>query len=278
MTTLNFKERMVVLVFAGILIGSIFSGFAQDQAASTPPVAEAAADADTPKAPTKLTLLGMIKQGGWAMWPLGACSLLLVTMVVMNFMKVNTKKMMPPDILAEIFASAQNQDVGAVWQTTNANRSLFTDALAAGLRHINPEDLEGSKDKMEGAIAEAVVRQEAQAGFWINFLNLVAGIAPMIGLLGTVSGMIGAFQKIGQGGMGKPELLAGNIGEALITTATGLVIAIPAVFFYFLFRNNLNRILMQAEEGFSLVLDRLTGTGLGEIEIEEETEEEAEEG
>ena len=60
----------------------------------------------------------------------------------------------------------------------------------------------------------------------------------MLGLLGTVSGMIKAFQTMATGGMGKPELLAGNIGEALITTATGLIIAIPAMISYFIFKNN----------------------------------------
>jgi len=77
--------------------------------------------------------------------------------------------------------------------------------------------------------------------------------------------------------MGKPELLAGNIGEALITTAAGLIIAIPAMFFYFLFRNMLNRILQQAEEQYSVLLDDLTGTGLP-IEVEEELTPPAQEG
>ena len=113
---------------------------------------------------------------------------------------------------------------------------------------------------MENAIAEAVGREEAQVGFWINFLSLITGVAPMIGLLGTVSGMIGAFQKIGMGGMGKPELLASNIGEALITTATGLCIAIPAMFAYFIFRNNLSRIVREAEGEYSAILDALTGS------------------
>jgi biopolymer transport protein ExbB len=72
----------------------------------------------------------------------------------------------------------------------------------------------------------------------INFLSIIGGTAPMLGLLGTVSGMIKAFALIAQGNMGDPAKLAGAIGEALITTATGLVIAIPAMISYFLFKNN----------------------------------------
>ena len=138
--------------------------------------------------------------------------------------------------------------------------SLFTNGLLPGLRKINPDDPAASKPDMESAIAEAVSREESQIGFWINFLSLITGVAPMIGLLGTVSGMIGAFQKIGMGGMGKPELLAANIGEALITTATGLTIAIPAMFAYFIFRNSLSRIVRDAEGEYSAILDSLTGT------------------
>ncbi len=75
--------------------------------------------------------------------------------------------------------------------------------------------------------------------------------------LGTVSGMIGAFQKIGQAGMGKPEELAGNIGEALITTATGLVIGIPAMVAYFYFRNRLTTRMIAVGQTGGLLMDEL---------------------
>jgi biopolymer transport protein ExbB len=226
---------------------------------------EPAAAAETAPAPKKLTLLGLVAQGGWAMYPLALCSFLLISMVVVNFRHVNQKRMMPPGIIGQIKSAARNRDIGTVWQLASSHDSLFTTSLRAGLRHIDPDDIKNSKPKMEEGIAEVVGRQESQAGFWINFLSLVAAISPMVGLLGTVSGMIGAFQKISAGGMGKPELLAGNIGEALITTATGLVIAIPALFFSFLFRNILNRILIRAEEDFSEILDHITGSGIAEI-------------
>jgi biopolymer transport protein ExbB len=88
-------------------------------------------------------------------------------------------------------------------------------------------------ESMEKAMEEASVEETAAGLKPINYLSIIAQIAPMLGLLGTVSGMIKAFDKIGKGGMGKPEALAGNIGEAMITTATGLIIGIPAMFFYF---------------------------------------------
>lgn len=221
---------------------------------------EAAAAAEA--AAKDVSLLDLVMQGGWAMIPLALCSFALVGIIVMNALQINQKKMMPPDLIAQLRASAEQRDLGSVWQLSRHSSNLFTDSLSAGLRHIDTEDPVGSKVRVEEAIAESLGRQESAASFWINFLSLIAGVSPMIGLLGTVSGMIGAFQKIAGGGMGKPELLAGNIGEALITTATGLVIAIPAMFCFFLFRNILNRIIIRAEENFTYILDALTGTGL----------------
>jgi biopolymer transport protein ExbB len=90
---------------------------------------------------------------------------------------------------------------------------------------------------MEKAMEEASVQETAGGLKPINYLSIIAQIAPMLGLLGTVSGMIKAFQKIGLGGMGEPEKLAGDIGEAMVTTATGLVIGIPAMFFYFFLKS-----------------------------------------
>ena len=221
---------------------------------------EAAAPAAAPAAAKKMTLWDLIVVGGWAMWPLGACSLAMVGLAALNFRQISRKKMLPEAAIAQLRIAAKEQNIETMVNVAAGTPSLFTNALLAGLRKFNPEDPEGSKPNVESAIAEAVGREESQAGFWINFLSLVTAMSPMWGLIGTVSGMIGAFQKIAGGGMGKPELLAGNIGEALITTAAGLIIAIPSMFFYFLFRNLLNRIIQRAELNYSLLLDDLTGS------------------
>lgn len=252
---MNIPKITLILMMAVFVVAGAVSIPAQDDNASAQTEQQA-------NAPQKLTLLGLVAQGGWAMYPLALCSFLLIAMIVVNFRQVNQNKMMPPQLIGQIKAAASNQDFSKVWQLANDNDNFFTTSLRGGLRHVDIDDIKNSKSAMEEGIAEVVGRQESQVGFWINFLSLVSAISPMVGLLGTVSGMIGAFQKIAGGGMGKPELLAGNIGEALVTTATGLVIAIPALFFYFLFRSMLNRILTKAEEDFSDILNSLTGTGI----------------
>lgn len=263
------KKILAILVLAALLVPA-GAAFAQE-----PPPPEPPADAPTEAAPQKTTLWNLIATGGWAMWPLGLCSIGLVSMIVINIRMVSRKTLIPTGVVMPLRAAAEQRDVGQMYAIARGSDSLFAQGLLPGLRKLNPDDPAASKPDMESAIAEAVAREEAQVGFWINFLSLITGVAPMIGLLGTVSGMIGAFQKIGMGGMGKPELLAGNIGEALITTATGLTIAIPAMFAYFIFRNSLSRIVRDAEGEYSAILDSLTGAGdlFAEAEAVDETEE-----
>lgn len=251
----KFRSAILAALLAAVVLP--IAAAAQDVPPPNPPEGAAAAE----PAPQTKNLLDIIETGGWAMWPLGLCSVGLVTMIVINIRMVSHRNLLPATVVAPIRAAAQNRDVGQMYQLATASPCLFTNGLVPGLRKINPDDVAASKQDMENAIAEAVGREEAQVGFWINFLSLITGVSPMIGLLGTVSGMIGAFQKIGMGGMGKPELLADKIGEALITTATGLCIAIPAMFAYFIFRNNLSRIVREAEGEYSAILDALTGAG-----------------
>lgn len=241
---------MIVALMVGATVGLLNAG-AQEKSAP-------AAAADATPAPKKKTLLDMYVIGGWAMHPLLLCSMGVVAISVLNFRNLNRKALIPPGPIAEIRKASEAGDHGKAAELSGATDSLFTNALASGLRVLDPDDPAGTKAKVEEAIAEAVARQESRHAFWLNFLSLITAIAPMFGLLGTVSGMIGAFDKIGMGGMGKPELLAANIGEAMITTAAGLLVAIPSMFAYFLFRNYLNKILTEAEEHLSAVVDNLT--------------------
>jgi biopolymer transport protein ExbB len=235
--------------------------FAQEAPPPAPP-ADAAAQAASaePAKSTKKRPIDYFFDGGFFMYPLALCSIGTVTMCVLCIRIVSRKNLMPARVVIPLRAAAEQRDVGQMYSLCRASPCLFTNGLLPALRKINPENPAASKPDMEGAIAEAVSREEAQVGFWINFLSLITGISPMLGLLGTVSGMIGAFETIGFGGMGKPELLAANIGIALITTAAGLIIAIPSMFAFFIFRNNLSRIVRDAEGEYSALIDGLTGS------------------
>jgi biopolymer transport protein ExbB len=256
-------QRTAGVIALAIMLGLGWAegAMAQQAAAKAAPAAEAAVAAPPLRVENKRTLWDLIKSGGWAMWPLGACSIAVVTLVTLNFQRVSVKKMVPPVVVTQLKAAADTGDVQQLYTLANSADSYFTRSLIAGLRQIQPEDPIGSRPKMEAAIAETASREESKYAFFVNFLALLTSMSPMWGLLGTVSGMIGAFSKIGGGGMGKPEMLAKNISEALVCTATGLLIAIMAMGFYFLFRNILNTVMKESEGHFGEILDRLMGVG-----------------
>jgi biopolymer transport protein ExbB len=178
----------------------------------------------------------LIKQGGWAMYPLGLFSVAMFYFIIRNSMLLREKNMLREDLKGQIEELMSNRDIAGVRELCAANDSLLTAVLDAGMERISEEHAYDAQHVE--AIEEAGNEQMVTFMKPINFLSIIGGTAPMLGLLGTVSGMIKAFALIAQGAMGDPGKLAGAIGEALITTATGLVIAIPAMIAYFIFKNN----------------------------------------
>ena len=236
--------RLAVLsAFAAWALSATFAVIAQEAgggAAASPAAAKAAATAKpavtatTEKAPaaeSTLTLWGLWKVGGWCMWPLGATNVATVAFTVMGFLIVRDDKMLVPNLIPSLQEEIDNLRIEQAMNICAQNPSLTTTVLHAGLQRISDGVLD--VDSMEKAMEEATI-EETQGGLrTISQISIQAQIAPMLGLLGTVSGMIKAFEKIGKGAMGKPELLANDIGEALITTAYGLIVGIPAMMFYF---------------------------------------------
>lgn len=222
----SYLKTAVLMVMLVIFAGVLITASAQDAAATTEAVDQV----------HKMTFAEMLKQGGWAMWPLGLFSSAMLYFIIRNSMLLRQKSLLRSDLKEEIEAKLASSDVAGAREICQNNPSLMTSVLDAGLERISEGDFDSAH--VAEAIEEAGNEQMVTFMKPINYLSIIGGTAPMLGLLGTVSGMIKAFQTIAAGGMGKPELLAGNIGEALITTATGLIIAIPAMITYFIFKNN----------------------------------------
>ncbi len=217
----------MITLFVGMMV-PIASTLAQETgAAATEQVA----------AVESVTFGALLKQGGWAMYPLGLFSVAMFYFIIRNALLLREKNMLREDLKPQIEELMAKRDVQGLRELCAANDSLLTAVLDAGLERVSEEHAYDAQHVME-AIEEAGNEQMVTFMKPINFLSIIGGTAPMLGLLGTVSGMIKAFSIIAQGGMGDPGKLAGSIGEALITTATGLVIAIPAMITYFLFKNN----------------------------------------
>jgi len=221
-----------------LLAGMSTPTLAQGEPAETP-VAEEEAEGAEP-AGQKLSLLGMFKAGGWAMYGLLFLSVCGFGLVIYNFMMIREKVFLRPDLLDEIKPIMGNLQFDRARQLCDENPSVVTNIIYAGLDRVDPEnfDPEAIKDAME----ESSTEELAAPFIMINYLSLIATLAPMVGLLGTVSGMVKAFRAIAAQGMGQPQALADNISEALITTASGLIVAIPAMFFFFFFKNKYGKI------------------------------------
>ncbi|MBL7016533.1 MAG: MotA/TolQ/ExbB proton channel family protein [Kiritimatiellales bacterium] len=213
---------------------------------------EAGADSD------KLTFLDLVMQGGWAMIPLGLLSMAMIFFIVQNFVSLRSKTLLHSEMMPEFLEMMVKGESLKALEHCREKPTMFTLIFGAGLeRCVDDEDDEINFDKVKESVEEATVEQLTQLMKPIDYLSIIGAIAPMLGLLGTVSGMIKAFHTMGTQGMGKPELLAGNIGEALMTTATGLVIAIPAMLFYFYFKKGFNKTLATLGRNLGFLFDAL---------------------
>ena len=177
-------------------------------------------------------------------------------------MELTKKKFVPDEQLNTLKTYMYNRDTKNAFAYCEQNPSFLTNVFAAGVLRLKQDAPDKGVPAAEAAITEAIDAQETKMNFWLNLISVIAAISPMIGLLGTVSGMIKAFQKIGLGGMGKPEQLAGNIGEALITTATGLIVGIPAMLAFFIFRGRFDSLLTNVTESITELIDLYTGENI----------------
>jgi len=223
--------------------------------------------AETPDAGA-LNLWEMLQQGGWAMFPLGACSLAMLFLLVFAWRETRRQKFFTPAVIEPAREALERRDADAARHALETRRdSLLARALLPPLKKHRPDEIYArQRDKVEALFTETLEAEENAVGQWITYLNVIAAVAPMIGLLGTVSGMISAFQTLGRGGMGRPELLAADIGEALITTATGLTIGIPAMIGYFVMRNRLNTSMIATTQEGSDLLELLDDADAGPAE------------
>ncbi|NBB78245.1 MAG: MotA/TolQ/ExbB proton channel family protein [Verrucomicrobia bacterium] len=182
-----------------------------------------------------ITLWTMFQQGGWAMYPLLLFSIATVGLAGYCAVLIRDKRFLQPEADEDLKKAIESGDTEAGLTACAAHDGYMTQILEIGFTTI--EEGHRSVGAVNEAMEERAGKVLAGPMVFVQYLQVLASISPMMGLLGTVSGMVKAFRNIADQGMGKPELLANNISEALITTATGLLIAIPALMAYFYFKN-----------------------------------------
>lgn len=240
------KIGLILIVLAVFMVGISQISFSQE--------AEETAKEKEAKA---MTLWQTCVAGGWTMIFIGLCSVLATWLIIEYLIKLDAKKIIPDNLVKKIYDLLQQRQHNELMDFCKKSPGLLTNMVIAAL-----DKMAQGAEKIQQAIAESAEREQARLQYKIYYLSIIATIAPMLGLLGTVLGMIQAFNVIAfQAGLGKPTLLAEGVAKALITTAAGLIVAIPAMAFYFFFRNRISQILERAEDIMTTFMEILLAEG-----------------
>ncbi|MBE6411560.1 MAG: MotA/TolQ/ExbB proton channel family protein [Opitutales bacterium] len=266
------KRKLLSLIsIMALLFASAGLSFAQTDA----PAEDAPAKADQPQVIEK-SLMDMWNAGGWTMYPLGLFAIFGTTLIIYNAISIRQKKFLNPTGVKEVEKLVGQLQIAEAIEYCEKNPSPITNIIGSGLARADIREID--VQAVESAMEEASVEEFATPYVFINYLSVIASLAPMMGLYGTVSGMVKAFNTIAAEGAGSASKLADNISEALITTATGMIVGIPAMFFFFLFKQSYGKIISSS----SRIIGDLVYTmkvaikyGPQEVEAEEAPAEEA---
>jgi len=199
----------------------------------------------TVQAPAKKSLLAIVKSGGVLMIPLGCCSFIAMVFCFERAIALRTGRVIPKPFIKRFFHLLEEEELDRDRALTlcEQNGSPVALVLAHGVRKWGRPAVE-----VEQALMDGGERAVSNLRRYLRVLNAIATISPLLGLQGTVFGMIRAFNDIaGSAGMGRPELLAGGIGEALISTAAGLTVAIPSLVAYLYFLGRIDRLTIDMD-------------------------------
>ena len=171
------------------------------------------------------------------------CSVVVLALLLERSMVLRRRRIIPAGFVEQVRRHWYKGDVNAALACCDEERAAISRVLRAGLgRH------EASREEIEKALEVAGQLELYNLGSYIRGFGLVASLAPMLGFLGTVAGMIGAFNAIAAAGTSNPTLVANGISAALLSTASGLVIGIPALAMYHFFRGRVDRFVQEMEE------------------------------
>jgi len=196
----------------------------------------------------------IIVSGGLLMIPIIICSILAVAIVGERFWSLQKEKITPKHLVAQIWQWYKSNSLDDNHIQALRNSSPLGRVLAAGLINRNhPREI------MKEAIEDTGRQVVPQLERYLNMLGTIAAISPLLGLLGTVIGMIKVFAAITVQGVGNPTVLAGGISEALVTTAAGLSVAIFALMFHRYFRRRVDELVLKMEEEAMKIVEVMHG-------------------
>ena len=184
----------------------------------------------------KKTLMDLFVEGGWVMYPITACSVAMIWFIVDGYIRTSAGKLYPVDHVTQLRELFKKGDYVGAYAFAKTAGSPIADVVRAGVA-FTPD----GKTMTEEAIISEITRVNAELKGRSSYLSVIGVCTPMIGLVGTVTGMMNAFETLKTSGVGDPSKLSGAIGEVLVATASGLFIAIPAFISYYLLANRINK-------------------------------------
>lgn len=244
---------------AGVLVSAALNSASLAAAQAPLPAAPGPAGEAKPKVHSK-TLIDLYREGGWVMHMIAVTSVAAVGTLGFCLVGINKAKLIPPRLSGALKDALQAQDASRAIEVCKTTPCVLSTVIRESLEKAGTGVAQYTKADLEAAAGESIFHEETRLMLWVNMLNAFAAVAPMIGLLGTVSGMIQSFDKLSQGAA-KPSDFAGGIGEAMVGTASGLIVAIPAMFAYFYFKNKLQALMSEVARVASNLIGRfVTGS------------------
>ncbi len=207
-------------------------------------------------------MIEIIRAGGWLMLPIILCSIIAVAITIERLWTLQRRRVLPEDLAMRVWDWARDRQLDQKHLTVLSANSPMGRVLAAGLANRHQ-----SRDVLKEIVQDTGRHVVHELERYLNSLGTIAAITPLLGLLGTVIGMVKVFTAITTAGVGNPGVLAGGISEALITTAAGLSVAIPSLIAYRYLRGQVDARVVEMEKEAMKLIDALHGNPAAEVEV-----------
>lgn len=199
-------------------------------------------------------MLEVMQSGGWLMVPILLCSIIAAAICGERLWSLQRSRVLPANLLARTWTSLKNGEIDAQRLRELRTGSALGSVLASGIANSRR-----GREVVKQAMTEATDQVSHELERYLTALGIIASIAPLLGLLGTVWGMIDVFTELMSAGAGNTPMLAGGISKALITTAAGLTVAIPALMFHKFFQRRVDELVVSIEHESGKLADIMQG-------------------
>ncbi len=214
----------------------------------------------------KTWLQKWVLDGGVWMAPLAVCSVVMISLSVLCLMSLSKGKFIPAALKSELTDLMHQCRVRSAIETSAQSPTFLGRMMTVALPNFDVTNHQTlGRDKVEEAMADFAINEIRPYQKWVGYMSVIAQIAPMLGLFGTVIGMVGAFETLSVTGGAEPAKLAGDISVALLTTFSGLFVAIPSLALFYVFKNRLNDLVAATVASGSELLDLCVESAHGDV-------------